>query len=71
MNHWYRGGNTTHITLGGATVLGGITSAGPGAPIAPGTRLLVASDDKFAWACGYTQPYSAQVATQWNDALTP
>jgi len=50
-------------------VVGGMTSAGPGAALAPGTRLLVAGDGGFAWSCGFTQPYDRDVATAWAAAF--
>ncbi len=49
VNHWYRGGQDPRTTRRGAAVLGGITSAGASVSLEPGTRLLVAGDDDFAW----------------------
>lgn len=69
VNHWYRGGQDARTIRRGAAVLGGITSAGSSVSLEPGTRLLVAGDDDFAWACGFTQPYDTAVASQWEDAL--
>lgn len=69
VNRWFRGGDGDEITLSGGETLGGVTSAGPGAPIETGTRLLVAGDGGFAWACGFTQPFDAAVAEQWASAL--
>ena len=71
VNQWFRGGDSGEITLAGAAGLTGLTSAGPAATIEPGTRLLVAGDGGFAWACGFTQPYDASVARQWQKALQP
>jgi len=34
-----------------------------------GTRQLVAGDGGFAWGCGFTQPYDADLADQWNEEL--
>lgn len=45
-----------------------ITSAG-GPSLVVGSRYLVAGDDRFAWACGYTQPYDDAVAAEWAAAL--
>ena len=70
VNEWYRGGEDGEITLAGASALNGITSAGPGATLEPGTRLLVAGDGGFAWSCGFTQPYDPAVAREWKSALT-
>ena len=70
VNQWYRGGDTGEITLAGAAGLSGLTSGGPAATLEPGTRLLVAGDGGFAWACGFTQPYEAEVARQWEEAFS-
>lgn len=69
VNEWYRGGEGDSTTRRGADVVGAITSAGPSVSLEPGTRLLVAGDDDFAWSCGFTQPYDADVAAQWAGAL--
>jgi hypothetical protein len=44
-----------------------VTSSGVPS-LRPGQRYLVAGDDRFAWACGFTQPYDAAVAAQWAEA---
>ena len=69
VNHWYRGGEGDRVSLAGAAVLSGVTSAGPGASLEPGTRLLVSGDGGFAWSCGFTQAYAESVAAQWQQAL--
>ncbi len=69
VDHWYRGGSAETTTRNGASTLGGMTSAGSGVSLQPGTRLLVAGDGGFAWSCGFTQPYDAAVAEQWADAF--
>ena len=69
VTEWYRGGDAAEITLKGASTLNGLTSVGPGAPLEPGTRLLVAGDGGFAWSCGFTQPYDPAVANEWKAAL--
>lgn len=70
VTRWYRGGDATEVTLGGASTLSGLTSAGPTVTLEPGARLLVAGDGGFAWSCGFTQPYHPAVAEQWEDALS-
>ena len=70
VNERFTGGSGEEITLKGASTLGGITSVGDPIPLDPGTRLLVAGDGGFAWACGFTQPYSDTVAKQWREALS-
>jgi hypothetical protein len=44
-----------------------VTSAG-GPSLAVGERYLVAGDDTFVWACGFTQPYDEGVAAEWAAA---
>ena len=56
------------VTLTAAGMTGtSITSAG-GPNLAVGDRYLVAGDDHFVWACGFTQPYDASVAAQWKQS---
>lgn len=45
-----------------------ITSAG-GPKLSVGNRYLVAGEDHFAWACGFTQPYDPSVAATWAAAF--
>ena len=59
-------GDTATLTAIGMTGPS-ITSAG-GPSLAEGQRYLVAGDDTFAWACGFTQPYDADVAADWEEA---
>ena len=69
VNRWYRGGANPKVTLSGASVLGGVSSAESTVSVEPGTRLLVAGDGGFVWSCGFTQPYDAAVAGQWDASL--
>lgn len=70
VNQWYRGNDqSTEVTLAGAETLNGLTSAGPAATLEPGARLLVAGDGGFAWSCGFTQPYDADIAAEWAEVL--
>jgi len=65
----YRGAAGGTITLDAPGMTGtAITSAG-GPNLAVGERYLVAGDDHFVWACGYTQPYDGAVAAEWAAAL--
>ena len=57
------GGDEVTLTATGMTGTS-ITSAG-GPNLAEGERYLVAGDDTFVWACGFTQPYDADVAADW------
>lgn len=71
VTRWYRGGSGPSATLQGSAGLSGLTSAGPSTGLTPGTRLLVAGDGGFAWACGFTQPYEPAVAAEWARAFGP
>jgi len=65
----FRGAAGATITLDAPGMTGtAITSAG-GPNLAVGERYLVAGDDHFVWACGYTQAYDAAVAAEWAAAL--
>lgn len=59
-------GSTVALTATGMSGTS-ITSAG-GVTLAVGDRYLVAGDDTFVWACGFTQPYDESVAAQWSEA---
>lgn len=60
------GGDQVTLTATGMTG-SAITSAG-GPNLAEGERYLVAGDDTFAWACGFTQPYDEAIAADWANA---
>lgn len=65
----FRGASDPTITLDAPGMSGtSITSAG-GPSLIVGSRYLVAGDDHFAWACGYTQPFDDAVAAEWAAAL--
>ena len=71
VNEWYRGGEGNEASKGGATGSSGLTP-GEGYPnvgLAPGERFLVAGDGDFVWACGFTQPYSPELAEDWKRVL--
>jgi hypothetical protein len=66
VKEWFSGGEGPEVTLEGASALAGLTSAGGSMSLEPGSRLLVAGDGGFAWACGFTQPFDPDVAEQWR-----
>ncbi len=69
VGEWFKGGSGATVTLDGNGLTGGaITSAG-GPTLGVGQRFLVAGDGGFVWSCGYTQAYSADLATAWRSAL--
>ena len=57
------GGDEVTLTATGMTGTSITTAGGPN--LAEGVRYLVAGDDTFVWACGFTQPYDADVAADW------
>ena len=68
VNEAFSGDLGSSITLNAAGMTGtSVTSAG-GPSLAVGGRYLVAGDDTFVWACGFTQPYDAGVAAEWKAA---
>lgn len=69
VNDAYRGADDPQVTLDAPGMTGtSITSAG-GPSLQIGERYLVAGDDHFVWACGFTQPYDAAVADEWAATL--
>lgn len=56
------------VTLNAGTMTGTTISSAGGETLVVGQRYLVAGDDNFAWACGFTQPYDAAVAAEWAEA---
>jgi hypothetical protein len=68
VNDGFQGVSDATITLAATGMTGTtITSAG-GPNLAVGGRYLVAGEDRFVWACGYTQAYDPAVAAQWAAA---
>ncbi|MBI2708346.1 MAG: hypothetical protein HYX34_01425 [Actinobacteria bacterium] len=65
----FKGVEGSTVTLRGAEVLGGTTSAGPGVDLSPGSRLLVSGDGGFAWGCGFTRPWDGATASRWAGAF--
>jgi len=65
VNKAFRGVSTSDVTLTAEGMTGTtITSVG-GPTLRVGDRYLVAGEDHFAWACGFTQSYDPAVADQW------
>ena len=65
----FRGVDGEEVTLSAPGMTGtAITSAG-GPTLVVGQRYLVAGDDRFVWACGFTQDYDPDVAGAWAAAL--
>ena len=68
INQSFSGSLDDPVTLSAEGMTGtSITSAG-GPSLAEGQRYLVAGDATFVWACGFTQPYDAGVAAEWEEA---
>ena len=69
VNHSYRGIGGPTVTLAAPGMTGdGVTSAG-GPSFEIGRRYLVAGEGRFAWACGFSQPYDTDVAAEWARAF--
>ena len=64
VSHWYKGGSANQVTLKTHGV-GGVTSAGSISGRS-GERLLVTGEDDTLWTCGFTRPYSQDVAARWE-----
>jgi hypothetical protein len=66
---WFTGGSGADATKRAYGFGGGMTTSVGGAAHEVGDRLLVAGDEDFVWECGFTQPYDADVAADWDEAL--
>jgi hypothetical protein len=70
VGHWFKGAAGDSVTLTATGMTGtAITSVG-GPHLEVGERYLVAGEEHFAWACGFTQPYDASVAAEWAAATS-
>lgn len=56
------------VTLTATGMTGTSVTSAAGATLVSGQRYLVAGDEDFAWACGFTQPYDEQLAAEWAEA---
>ena len=65
----YRGLQGSSVTLDAPGMTGTGITPGGGPNLEVGARYLVAGEGTFAWACGFTQPYDAGVASAWSTAL--
>lgn len=65
----FRGVANSTITLDAPGMTGTTVTSAGGPNLTVGQRYLVAGDDRFVWACGFTQPYDAAVAAQWAAAV--
>ena len=69
VNHTYHGVRAGSIALDAPGMSGAAVTSAGGPNLAVGERYLVAGDDTFVWACGYTQPYDTKVAAEWEAAF--
>ena len=67
VSRWFKGTSESEVVLE-TYGLGGITSAGTIAG-RPGDRMLVTGEGKTIWTCGFTQPYTAAAAADWQIAF--
>jgi hypothetical protein len=56
------------LTLTATGMSGTSITSADGPTLTVGERYLVAGDDDFVWACGFTQPYDEAVAADWAEA---
>lgn len=69
VNEAYRGAGSASVTLTATGMTGTSITSGGGPSLAEGERYLIAGDDEFVWGCGFSQPYQADIASQWADAF--
>jgi hypothetical protein len=80
VNEWFRGGSgrTVTVDMDVPDPGGSGTDDGRTPPYAVGSRLLVSGEPRLggpplsepiAWGCGFTRPYTANLADEWRDAL--
>ncbi len=69
VNESYRGLDSASITLTATGMTGTTISSVGGPSLVEGDRYLIAGDDHFVWACGFSQPYQPDVAAQWAATL--
>lgn len=68
VNTAFRGDLASSITLEAAGMSGSSVTSSGGLSLALGQRYLVAGDDRFVWACGFTRLYDGAVAAEWAEA---
>lgn len=69
VNEVFRGAASNRITLTAMGMTPTVISSLGGPTLMPGGRYLVAGDDHFVWACGFTQEYDPAVAASWKATL--
>jgi len=65
VHRWFKGGETTEVTLSAQGLIGGDSVALVGASLEVGQRYLVSGTEGFVWACGYTLTYDTALAEHW------
>lgn len=68
VNEQFIGSSGDAITLNAAGMTGTSVTSAEGPSLGEGQRYLVAGDDTFAWACGFTRPYDEAAAAEWASA---
>lgn len=69
INKVYKGQADLLTRLKAPGMTGTSVSSAGGPNLSVGERYLVAGDGDFVWACGFTQPYDAAVAAEWERAI--
>lgn len=69
VNDAFRGVATDRVALTATGMTAAVISSAGGPNLVPGERYLVAGDDRFVWACGFTQDYDPAIAATWRETL--
>jgi hypothetical protein len=65
LNRTFQGTGAPSITLTAPGMTGSTVTSAGGPSFQVGGRYLVAGEEHFAWACGFSQPYDSTVAADW------
>jgi hypothetical protein len=68
VHNWFKGGGGDSFAAEAGPLLG-TTSVGDDTVLAVGERYLVSGDETFAWGCGFSKPYSDDLAAEWKELL--
>lgn len=67
----YRGVTGGSVALRADGMTGSSIGSVDGPAFQVGGRYLVAGEDRFAWGCGFSQPYDPAVAEDWARTFAP
>ena len=69
VEHWYRGGDADQVTIAATPAY--LRALLQGADFEMGERYLVSASDGTVSVCGFTAPYSDELAALYAEAYTP